>query len=68
MKYLKTLNFFSILSETWLLLGCSVRSDVGGRKKAPAGTQFSCPPVLVGLVSHGDDITPPEFEFTVFLK
>ncbi len=50
------------------MLGCSVWGDVGGRKKTPTGAEFTRPPMLVGLVSHGDDVTSSEFEFTVFLE
>jgi len=49
-----------------LLLGV-VWCDVGSREESSSHPQLSCPPMLVRLVSHRDDVAPPKLELSVFL-
>ena len=48
-----------VVLRSWEVLGV-VGRHVGGREQTPPVAEFPCPPVLVALVSHGDDVAPSE--------
>lgn len=41
--------------------------NVGGRKETFSAANFTVPPVLVGAVCNGDNVTPPEVQFARLL-
>ena len=45
-----------------------VGGDVGGREESSPVAELPSPPVLVTLVSHGDDVAPPELQLAVLLR
>ena len=49
---------------------CSVLvwRHVRGREETPPVPQLPRPPVLVGPVRDGEDVTPPELELSLLLK